>query len=62
MNNNYSEVQSLPIGYSVSDNFSPTLRSVIHETRDNRVVLKSTCGTTIRYVSYAELDRMVWGV
>jgi hypothetical protein len=60
--NNYTEVKSLPIGYSVSDNFSPTLRSVISEKRENRVVLKSTCGTTIRYVSYAELDMMVYGV
>jgi hypothetical protein len=58
--NNYTEVKALPIGYSVSDNFAPGLRSVIARKSSWGVILSAEGYN--RYIGWAELDRMVYGV
>lgn len=53
-------IKSVPMFTQVSDNFSPTLRSSIVEKTDRGVYLQS--GEYRRFVSYAVLDIMLYGI
>jgi hypothetical protein len=60
------QTRELPIGTSVSDNFAPGLRSEIFVKEGGGVWLTvhDPVGTELyrRFVSYGQLDRMMWGV
>jgi hypothetical protein len=63
--NNYTEVKALPVGYSLSDNFAPSLRAIIGEKTDTGVYLHDYDrgdSEYRRFVKWAELDVMVYGV
>jgi hypothetical protein len=61
----YLEVKMLPIGTEISDNFSPTLRSEIFVKEYGGVWLAvhNPIGIELykRYVSWSQLDIMVFG-
>ena len=63
MNIFHTQYQSrtLPIGYSVSDNFSPSLRSTIWKHGKKYAYLINPMGG-IRRVSYSTLEVMVYGI
>jgi hypothetical protein len=62
----YQVVKSLPLGFEVNDNFSPTLKSEIFFKDDNGVWLSvhNPMGIELynRYVTWGQLDQMVLGV
>ena len=53
--------RTLPLGYSVPDNLSPSLRSYILRKGTRYVYLRNSAGD-VRRVSYSTLDTMVYGV
>ena len=57
-----SDPRSLPIGYEVADNFSPTLRSRIGAKGLTVAVLDFTDGSGSREVYWSTLSTMAWGV
>jgi hypothetical protein len=59
MNTSYQS-RNLPIGYSVPDNFSPTLRSTIWKHGKKYAFLQNPHG--IIRVTYSTLEVMVYGV
>ena len=60
MNTSYQS-RTLPIGYSVSDNFSPSNRSVIYKHGKKWAYLRNPMGG-IRRVTYSALEVMVYGI
>jgi hypothetical protein len=59
MNSTYQS-RTLPIGYSVSDNFSPSLRSTIWKHGRKWAYLQNPAG--ISRVTYSTLEIMVYGI
>jgi hypothetical protein len=65
MNNRIEYVKTVPMFFKVSDNFAPALHSFIAEKMDNGVLLKYPLrgkSAYTRFVSWNELDMMIYGV
>ncbi len=62
----YQEVKNLPVGFEVSDDFSPSLKSEIFVKDSGGVWLAvhNPIGIELyrRYVTWHQLDNMVFGV